>query len=83
MSMVNYMSGLSAMGWNYLLMMTTPVQHRWGLLGNYPVFFVVMIIHHPFERIWIILITPHFLITYTTMKNIIQVNHLIYIYNHE
>ena len=35
--------------------------HRWELLGNYPVFNVVMVIYHYFWRIWRILVTPNFL----------------------
>ena len=35
--------------------------NRWELLGNYPVFTVVMLIYHYVERIWIILVTPNFL----------------------
>ena len=34
------------------------VDHRWELPGNYPVFNVVMVIHHYVERIWRILVTP-------------------------
>ena len=41
-----------------------------------------MVIYHYVERNWRILITPNFCITYTIMKNSIQVNQLIYIYNH-
>ena len=36
--------------------------HRWELPGNYPVFTVVMVIYHYVERIWKILVSPHFLI---------------------
>ena len=35
--------------------------HRWELLGNYPVFTVVMLIYHYVERTWRILVTPDFL----------------------
>ena len=35
--------------------------HRWELLGNYPVFTVVMVVYHYVERIWRILVTPIFL----------------------
>ena len=35
--------------------------HRWELLGNYPVFTVVMVIYHYVERTWRILVTPDFL----------------------
>ena len=46
--------------------MGTPVQlkpihglgHRWVLPGNYPVFTVAMVIYHPVERIWRVLVTP-------------------------
>ena len=55
--------------------------HRWQLPVNYPVFTVVMEIYHYVERIWRILVTPNFCIEYTKMKNIIQVNQLILIYN--
>ena len=37
---------------------------RWKLPGNYPIFNVVMVIYHYVERIWRILITPNFCITY-------------------
>ena len=40
------------------------VHHRWELPGNYPVFTVVMAIYHYVERIWRILVTPIFYITY-------------------
>ena len=33
--------------------------HRWELLGNYPVFTTVMVIYHYVERIWIIVVTPN------------------------
>ena len=33
--------------------------NRWELLGNYPVFIVVMVIYHYVERIWKILVTPN------------------------
>ena len=39
-------------------------RHRWELPGNSPVFTVVMVIYHYFERIWIIIVTPIFNITY-------------------
>ena len=42
----------------------------------------VMANYHYVVRIWKILVTPNFWITYTILKNIIQVNQLIYIYNH-
>ena len=58
------------------------VYHRWELPGNYPVFTVVMVIYHYVEIIWRILVTPNFFIAYTIMKNITQVNQLIYVYNH-
>ena len=47
------------------------------LPGNYPVFTMVMVIYHYAESI-----PPIFGITYTIMKNVIQVDHLIYISNH-
>ena len=34
--------------------------HRWELLGNYPVFNMVLVICHYIERIWRILVTPQF-----------------------
>ena len=37
---------------------------RWELPGNYPVFIVVMAIYHYVERIWRILVTTIFYITY-------------------
>ena len=43
-------------------------QHRWELPGNYPVLTMVMVIYHYVERIWRILVTPIFCITYTTMN---------------
>ena len=43
-------------------------KHRWEIMGNYPVFTGVMVIYHCFERIWIILVTPNFCITYTSMN---------------
>ena len=46
----------------------TRSQHRWELPGNYPVFTVVMVIYHYVERIWRIIVTPHFSITYMTMN---------------
>ena len=66
----------------YHLFIFGTVKHRWELPGNYPVFAVVMVIYHYVERIWRIIVTPDFDITYTIMKNIIQVNQFIYIYNH-
>ena len=44
------------------------VQHRWELLGNYPVFTVAMVIYHYVERIWRIIVTPVFCITYMTIN---------------
>ena len=41
-----------------------------------------MEIYNYIERILIIIVTPIFCITYMIMKNIIQVNQLIYIFNH-
>ena len=58
------------------------ITNRLELPGNYPVFNVLMVIFHCVERICKILVTPGFCITYTIMKNIIQVNQLIFIYNH-
>ena len=45
----------------------TSSRHRWELTWNYPVFTVVMVIYHYIERIWRILVTPIFNITYTIM----------------
>ena len=45
-----------------------PAMHRWELPGNYPVFTVVMVIYHYVERIWRILVTPVFCITYMTIN---------------
>ena len=42
--------------------------HIWELPGNYPVFIMVMVIYHYAERIWRILVTPDFFITYTIMR---------------
>ena len=36
----------------------------WELSGNYPIFTVEMIIYHYVEKIWIVLVTPIFLIKY-------------------
>ena len=58
------------------------LRHRWKLPGNYPVFTVVMVICHYVERTWIILITPNFWYNIYDHGKIIQVNQLIYIYNH-
>ena len=41
-----------------------------------------MVIYHYVERIWRILVTTIFYITYMIIIFIIQVNQLIYIYNH-
>ena len=38
-----------------------PFIHRWELLGNYPVFTVVMVIYHYIERIRRIIVTPNIL----------------------
>ena len=38
-----------------------PLRYRWVLPSNCPVFTVVMVIYHYIERIWIILVAPHFL----------------------
>ena len=40
------------------------VHHIWELPGNYPVFTVVIVIYHYVERIWRILVTRIFNITY-------------------
>ena len=32
--------------------------HRWELPGKYPVFSVVMVIYHYFERTWRVIVTP-------------------------
>ena len=42
--------------------------HRWELLSNYPVFTVLMVIYHYVDKIWRILITPVFCITYMIMN---------------
>ena len=70
-----YLTYAMGSGRNYPFLM----HHRWELPGNYPVLTVVMVIYHYVERIWGIIVTPDFCITYTTMKNIIQLNQLIYI----
>ena len=57
------------------------LENRWELPGNFPVLIMVMVIYHYVEIILRILITLDFCITYTIMKNIIQVNQLIYTYN--
>ena len=38
------------------------------LMDNYPVFTVVILIYHYDERIWRILVTPNFCITYKITK---------------
>ena len=38
--------------------------HRWKLAGNYHFFTVVMVIYHYNEKIWIVIVTPIFLIAY-------------------
>ena len=43
---------------------------------------MLMVIYQCAEIIRIILATPNSFITYMIMQNIIQVNQLIYIYNH-
>ena len=75
-------AAISVASGKYVGTLTTPSDHRWELSGNHPVFTVVMVIYHYVERIWIIIVTPIFNITYTIMKNIIQVNQFIYVYNH-
>ena len=52
--------------------------HRWQLPLNCPVFTVVIIIFHYIDRIEELLLPPIFCITYTIIKNIIQVNQVIY-----
>ena len=42
--------------------------HRWELMGNYPILIVVEIIYRYVERIWRVLVTPNFCITYTIMN---------------
>ena len=42
--------------------------HIWELPGNYPVFIMVMIIYHYVEKIWRIIVTPNFCITYIIKK---------------
>ena len=37
-------------------------RHRWGLLGKYPAFIMVMVIYHYVEKIWWILVTPDFFV---------------------
>ena len=59
-----------------------PEEHIWELLGNSPVFTALMVIYHYVERTWRIIVNPNFCITYTIMEKGIQVNQLIYIYNH-
>ena len=41
---------------------------RYELSGNCPVFTLVIIVYHNVERIWRILVTPNFCITYTIIK---------------
>ena len=45
-----------------------PLDYRWELPGNYPVFAMVMVIYYYVEIIWKILTTPNFWITYTIMN---------------
>ena len=45
-----------------------PLDHRWELPGNYPVFTVLMVIYHYVERIWRIIVTPIFYITYNIIN---------------
>ena len=58
------------------------VNHKQELRGNYNILTMVMVIYHYVVRIGEFSLPPILCITYTIMKNIIQVNHLIYIYNH-
>ena len=46
------------------IFISATTMHRWALQGVYHVFTVVMVIYHYFERIWIIIVTPIFNITY-------------------
>ena len=43
-------------------------QYMWELPGNYPVFTTVLVIYHYVERIWRIIVTRYFCITYTAMN---------------
>ena len=43
---------------------SSPPRHGWEIPGNYPVLTVLMVVYHYVERIWIILVTPIFYITY-------------------
>ena len=60
-------------------LLTIDMHHILELLGNYPVLPVLMLIYCYVERIGEFLLPPIFCITDMIMKNIIQVNHLIYI----
>ena len=66
-----------------LIIFQVTSHHRWKLPGKYPVFTVLMVIYHYVEKIWGIHVTPNVCITYTIMKNIIQLNQLIYIYTNK
>ena len=70
------MRGLSSL-MGLTLIASCSLGEIWELLGNYPVFIAVMVIYHCIERVWGIVVTLNFCITYTTMKNIIQVIQLI------
>ena len=54
----------------YIRLPTIPSSpdHRWELLGNYPVFAMVMVSYYYVERIWRILVTPFFCITYNIVN---------------
>ena len=49
-----------------------PSQHRWEVLGNYPVFDVIMVIYHYVETICMILVTPNFLYNMCNHKYILS-----------
>ena len=67
---------------SYLNQKSHTISHRWELPGNCPVLTMVMVIYHYAERIWRILVNPIFVQHIQTRINIIQVNQLVYIYNH-
>ena len=48
--------------------------HIRELPGNYPVLTAVMVICNHVERIWRIIVTPNFCITYMIMEGFIQMN---------
>ena len=51
-------SGAESPPCRWLVVAYDPQSHRWELPGSYPVFDVVMVIYHWFERIWRIIVTP-------------------------